>query len=168
MWLRRGFFAWLIPAAVVLPVWLLVGWAVFDAGGWAFVWVLFLAMPSVFIGQLVLGLLARARGTVRAHRAVSWWDVAGFGLWHALIVSLGFFDQAWWAPVMVATLLVGVGLFWLQVWQLWREARPAAVYFRTDASSLRRPRVPAESASGLAEQDVFVIAETQDPLPRRD
>jgi|GEM_PF-372076 len=162
MWLRRVVFAWLIPAAFVLPVWLLVGWAVFDAGGWAFLWVLFLAIPSVFLGQLILSLLVRARGTVRAERAVSWWDVGGFALWHVSIVSLGFFDPAWWAPVMVLALFVAAGLFWLELWQLWREARPAAVYFRTDPSAVpgaatTRGR-PGESTG--VDQDVFVIAES--------
>ena len=113
MWLRRAYYGWLIPAAFLLPLWLLVGWAVFRAGGWAFLWTLFLAIPAVFIGQLVLTLLVRARGTVRSHRAVSWWDVLGFTVWHALIIALGFFNQAWWAPVMIVTILVGVGLFWL-------------------------------------------------------
>jgi hypothetical protein len=67
MWLRRAFFGWLIPAAFLLPLWLLIGWAVFNAGGWAFLWVLFLAIPGVFLWQLLLTLLVRARGTVRAH-----------------------------------------------------------------------------------------------------
>ena len=76
MWLRRGFFGWLIPAAFVLPLWLFVGWIASGAGGWAFLWVV-LAIPGVFLWQLLLSLLVRARGTVRAHPAVSWWDVAG-------------------------------------------------------------------------------------------
>src|SRR5690349_9998248 len=49
MWLRRAFYGWLFPAAFLLPLWLLIGWAVFNAGGWAFLWVLFLAIPAVFI-----------------------------------------------------------------------------------------------------------------------
>ena len=97
MWLRRGFFGWLIPAAFVLPLWLFVGWIASGAGGWAFLWVV-LAIPGVFLWQLLLSLLVRARGTVRAHRAVSWWDVAGFSVWHLLIIALGFFTQAWWPP----------------------------------------------------------------------
>ena len=65
MWLRRAFYGWLIPAAFILPLWLLVGWGVFNAGGWAFLWVLFLAIPGVFLWQLLLTLLVRARGTVQ-------------------------------------------------------------------------------------------------------
>ena len=29
MWLRQAFFRWLIPAAFLLPLWLLIGWIVF-------------------------------------------------------------------------------------------------------------------------------------------
>ena len=104
MWLRRAFYGWLIPAAFLLPLWLLIGWGVFNAGGWAFLWVLFLAIPGVFLWQLLLTLLVRARGTVRLHRAVSWWDVLGFAVWHLLVISLGFFDPAWWAAVLVVAI----------------------------------------------------------------
>ena len=162
MWLRRAFYGWLIPAAFLLPVWLLVGWGIFNAGGWAFVWVLFLAIPSVFIGQLILTLLVRARGTVRAHHAVSWWDVAGFTVWHGLTIALGFFAQAWWAPVMVLTIFVAVGLFWLELWQLWREARgSAAMVLRTaeGVGYVPAPTPRAETVDG----EVFVISEKRPP-----
>nr|BFF11677.1 hypothetical protein GCM10025699_29800 [Microbacterium flavescens] len=61
MVLRRGFFGWLIPAAFVLPLWLFVGWIVSGAGGWAFLWMVF-AIPGVFLWQLLLSVLVRARG----------------------------------------------------------------------------------------------------------
>ena len=93
--------------------------------------------------------------------------IGGFAVWHLLIVSLGFFDPAWWAPVMVLTLFVAAGLFWLQLWQLWREARPAAIYFRTDPSVHRGAGSAGQDASrtGGAEPDVFVIAETDAASP---
>jgi hypothetical protein len=173
MWLRRAFYGWLIPAAFLLPLWLLVGWAVFRAGGWAFLWVLFLAIPAVFIGQLILTLLVRARGTVRAQRAVSWWDVLGFGTWHVLIISLGLFNQAWWATAMITTILVGVGLFWLTLWQLWREAQPSRmVMYTTEGLAYLPPDPVAHSASAEGASsthspaDVFVIAEKRDPDAR--
>ncbi|KRA23192.1 MFS transporter permease [Microbacterium sp. Root61] len=164
MWLRRAFFGWLFPAAFLLPLWLLVGWGVFNAGGWAFLWVLFLAIPSVFLGQLALTLLVRARGTVRVERAVSWWDVLGFTVWHGLTISLGFFNQAWWAPVMVLTIFVAVALFWLELWQLWREAKPSAMVLHTAAGVGYIPPPAAERPrSSSAEQDFFVISEKQSP-----
>jgi hypothetical protein len=161
MWLRRAFYGWLFPAAFVLPLWLLVGWGVFNAGGWAFLWVLLIAIPSVFLGQLVLSLLVRARGTVRARRAVSWWDVAGFTVWHGLTISLGFFVQSWWAPVMILTVFVGVGLFWLELWQLWREAKPARVLLRTSEGMGYIPPSPRppQDATAAGRHEVIVIAE---------
>lgn len=160
MWLRRAFFWWLFPAAFILPLWLLVGWGVFQAGGWAFVWVIFIAIPSVFIGQLVLTLLVRARGTVRVQRAVSWWDVAGFGLWHALTIACGFFNPAWFWAVLVGAIVVGLALFWLTLWQLWSEAKPGAVILRTTgpehAAYIPAPTPPRQSA---AEHDVIIITE---------
>ena len=38
MWLRRAFYQWLLPAALVLPLWLLIGWIAFSASGWALLW----------------------------------------------------------------------------------------------------------------------------------
>lgn len=117
------FYRWLFPAAFLLPLWLLAGWGIFQAGGWAFLWVLFIAIPSVFFGQLILAMLVRARGSARAQSAVSWWDVLGFGAWHALIVATGFYNPVWFAPVLVLAVVVAVALFWLVLTQLWRDVR---------------------------------------------
>lgn len=159
MWLRRAFFRWLFPSAFVLPLWLLVGWFAFGAGGWALLWVLLLAMPSVFFGQLVLSLLVRARGSVRTERAVSWWDVAGFGLWHVLIVATGFFAQNWFAPTLVLAMLVAVLLFWSSLWQLWTEARGRArvLMHATDGTGYLPPERPRPEPARDAE--VIVITE---------
>ena len=162
MWVRRAFFGWLIPAAFVLPLWLLVGRAVFNAGGWAFLWVLFIAVPGVFVWQLVLTLLVRARGTVRAQRAVSWWDVLGFTVWQGLVIALGFFNPAWWAPVLVVAILVGLGLFWSALVQLWREARPASLLMRTTEGIAYIP--PMASGAPAAERpEVIVLTEKRGP-----
>jgi hypothetical protein len=162
MWLRRAFFGWLIPAAFLLPLWLFIGWGVFDAGGWAFLWVLFLAIPSVFLGQLILTLLVRSRASVRAARAVSWWDVLGFTVWHCLTISLGFFNQAWWAPVFILTMFVGVGMIWLETWQLLREARSSArVVLRTAEGVAYMP--PQQTPPPRRPEDVIVITEKTPP-----
>jgi hypothetical protein len=162
MWLRRGFFGWMIPAAFVLPLWLFVGWIISGANGWGFVWMLF-AVPGVFLWQLLLTLLVRARGTVRAHRALSWWDVLGFAVWHLLIISLGFFDQAWWFPVMATAVLVGVGLFWLELWQLWREAKPSRILLRTEEGMAYIPPSAQEPGSTATAREVIVVTERQAP-----
>ncbi|MCO7203452.1 MFS transporter permease [Microbacterium sp. CnD16-F] len=149
--LRRGFFFWLLPSAVILPLWLIIGWIVSDAGGWALAWVLVVAIPSVLIGQLVLTLLIRSRGTVRHTRAVSWWDVGGVGLWHVLTIAVGFFSEAWFWPLLIAAIVVFLAVFWLSLRQLFQETRPSVI--------LRRYTAPARTA-----ESVVVVEEKRDPL----
>ncbi len=121
MWLRRAFTRWLFPAAVVLPLWLLIGWGVFQAGGWVFLWVLFIAIPSVLIGQVAMTLLVRARPSVRESGAVSWLDVAGFTVWHVLVIAVGCFIEAWFPLLLTAAIVAGLGMLWLSLRQLRRE-----------------------------------------------
>jgi len=158
MWLRRAFYRWMFPAAVVLPLWLLVGWGVFNAGGWAFLWVLFIAIPSVLVGQIVLTLLQRARPSARETRMASWWDVLGVGVWHALTIAIGCYPQTWFPLLLTAAIVVGIGLFWLMLRQLWSEAgavgpgirimNAAAPDAQTDAP-YRAPR----------DNDVYIVQE---------
>lgn len=163
MWLRRAFFSWLLPAAFLLPLWLFVGWIAFDAGGWAFLWILFIAVPSVFLGQFVLTLLTRARPSVRALRAVSWWDVAGYGTWHVLTIALGFFASGWWWPVMALAVIVGIGMFWLQIWQLWREARVGGVLLHASNGTAYLPPEAQAEPQASALHDVIVVEEKPQP-----
>lgn len=161
MWLRRAFFHWLIPAAFLLPIWLIVGWAVFQGGAAAFLWVLFIAVPSVFFGQLVLTLLVRARPTVRAERAVSWWDVAGFGTWHALTVFVGFFG-AWFPLLLVGAIVVALAIFWSSLWQLWSEARSGTgriVLRYSETDRIGTDGVRAQRESRRSDGDVIVLSE---------
>lgn len=121
--MRRALFAWLLPAALVLPIWLVVGWAVFNASGWAFLGVIFIAAPAVLVGELIVSLLIRARPTVRSSRAVSWADALGLGVWHLLVIAFGCFFEAAFVPVLICAILAFLGLFWSSLRQLWREAR---------------------------------------------
>ncbi|MFL0566355.1 MFS transporter permease [Microbacterium sp. 179-I 1D1 NHS] len=152
--LRRGLFHWLLPSAVILPLWLLIGWIASDAGGWALAWVIVIAIPSVLVGQLVLTLLIRSRGTVRHTRALSWWDVAGIGLWHALTILVGFFSEAWFWPLLIGATLVFFAVFWSSLWQLFQEARPSVI--------LRRYTAPARGPQ--ADPTVVILEEKRDPL----
>lgn len=155
MWLRQAFYRWLIPAAFLLPLWLLIGWIVFGANPWALLWVL-ISAPIVLIGQLVLTLLVRARGTVRAERAVSWADVGVIGGWNVLIVALGVFDSRWWWPLFALTIAVGVAALWTALWQLWREARPASIVLRT-ADGVGYVPAPAAAAPETPIVDEVII-----------
>lgn len=157
MGLRRAFFLWLIPAAFVLPLWLLIGWIVFGASPWALLWV-FVSAPIVFVWQLVVTLLMRARGTVRAERAVSWLDIALAGAWHLAVIALGVFDDRWWWPVLGLTIALGLALMWVSLWQLWREARPSVLISRTSEGIAYVPP-PSPSPGTTTVHDVIVVEE---------
>jgi len=156
MWVREAFFRWLFPAAFVLPLWLLIGWAIFN-GGWAFLFLL-IAIPSVFVGQLVLAFLVRARPSVRMSRAVSWWDVAGFALWHALTIVVGCFPASWFGLALTGAIIVAIALFWSSLWQLWSEAKGSGG-IRVAASSWRARSVTDEPAAATADDEVYIIRE---------
>jgi len=159
MVLRRVFFRWLFPAAFVLPLWLFVGWIVFSGGsGWALLW-LFVAVPAVFVSQLLLTLLVRARASVRAVRAVSWGDVLAFGLWHLVIVGLGFFDGRTFFPLVVLSFVGALAVFWSGLAQVWREARGSiAVLHAQDGTAYTPPT--RERTQPPEKRDVIVVTES--------
>jgi hypothetical protein len=119
--IRRAFFYWQFAASVVLPLWLVVGWQVFGAGGWKVLGV-FLGAVVLGLALLVIGLLFYARREVRDARAVSWPDVGVLSLWHALIIGVGFYAAASpWLSVLV--IVVGIGAFWFALWELFHAAK---------------------------------------------
>lgn len=159
MWLREAFFRWLVPAAFLLPLWLFVGWAIFGQNAWSLLWVLLMAMPTVFVGQLILTLLTRSRPSVRAERAVSWWDVAGFTVWHVLTIAVGLFVDGGFGWLLTGAILAAIALFWLQLWQLWNEARGTGIRIRETVSWSTAPRV--DDLASQPAPDVIVIEESR-------
>lgn len=147
MWLRRGVLRWLFPAVLALPLWLLVGWAIFSAGAGTLLSVLFVLAPAVFVGELVLALLIRLRPTVRQHRAASWRDVIAVVAWHGMVVALGCFIPASFGIAVVVAALVYAAAFWSSVVQLTGELRAV-----THAGG---------AAPGAGRHDVFVVREAQ-------
>ncbi|MFJ4039070.1 MFS transporter permease [Microbacterium sp. NPDC090007] len=168
MVLRRLFLRWLFPAAFVLPLWLFVGWIVFSGGsGWALLWLL-VAMPTVFVSQVLIAFLVRARASVRTVRAASWRDVAGVGLWQAVIVALGLFDSRIFFPLLVLSVVGALVLFWSSLAQLWNEARGAVTVLH---SSDGTPYIPPQREPSQSRQhppvrgdgDVIVVPEVRRP-----
>ncbi|MFJ4045098.1 MFS transporter permease [Microbacterium sp. NPDC089987] len=158
--LRRLFFRWLLPASLALPAWMLIGWAIFGQSGWALLWVLLMAVPGVLVTQLVLTLLTRSRPSVRAERAVSWLDVAGFAVWHVLTILVGFFIDGAFPWLLAAAIVAAIGLFWMQVWQLWNEARGAGARLRETLTwSTIAPQQRSDRASD--EPGVVIIEESR-------
>jgi hypothetical protein len=116
MLIRRAFLRWLVAAAVVLPIWLAVGWAIYGGGGWGTLG-LVITVPVAFIGLGIIALLVWARPTVRAERAVSWTDVGVIGAWHLSIIGIGFYGAS--AGMFgVLAILLAIAAFWAAIWQL--------------------------------------------------
>ena len=116
MLFRRGFLNWLTVAAVVLPIWLGIGWAVFGGGGWGTLG-LVVAVPVTFIALAVVALIVWLRPTVRSQRAASWTDVGVIGAWHLAIIGVGFYGQGS-TFFGVAAILLAIAAFWVAIWQL--------------------------------------------------
>lgn len=158
MVLRRLFLRWLFPAAFVLPLWLFVGWIVFSEGsGWALLW-LFVAVPAVFVSQLLLTLVIRARTSVRETRAVSWRDLAGLGAWHVVIIALGVFDARVFFPLLVLSVVGALLLFWSSLAQLWNEARGAVTVLHANDGTAFIPPTRERTRPAPA-GEVIVVAE---------
>ena len=122
MILRRAFYWWLFPSAVILPAWLLIGWAIFGGGGWAFLGLL-IACPVLFIAMLAIGGIIRARRSVRDEKAVSWNDVGLLTAWHIAIIAFGFYIPGASSWIAVLGILIGLATFWITLWELLVETR---------------------------------------------
>lgn len=146
MIIRKTFYWWLFPSTVVLPLWLLVGWAVFHTGsGWTFIGLLVLC-PLLFLAMLAVSGILVARKSVRESRAVSWYDSGLLAAWNASIIAFGFFpgDAGGW--IAVIGVLLFLALFWVGLWELTIELRARvtetyAAYERVaQPEQVRRPQ----------------------------
>ncbi len=111
----------MFPAAAILPAWLLIGWSIFGSGGWQFVLVLggsFL----LAIGMLVISAMMRSRREVRSATAVGVADAIFLGIWHALIIWLGFQGVAA-SLLLTGVVILLIGGFWLALWELLASAK---------------------------------------------
>jgi hypothetical protein len=120
MLVRRGFYYWQFIAALVLPIWVLVGRGIISAGiGWDFVLYLVLC-PILCVSMLAVSGLTSARKKVRSSKALSSIDIAALSAWHAAIIVYGFFSSA---PLATIIVLLAIAAFWVAAWQLYTETR---------------------------------------------
>ncbi|MFT2706484.1 hypothetical protein [Clavibacter zhangzhiyongii] len=119
--LRRALYRWHFAAVVVLPAWLLVGWAAFGSGGWELLLVM-LAAGALGLALLVALGVVVARRSVRTTRAVSPTDAVVLGVLTLAVVGAGTYSvvSTWCA---VAAALAAVALVALAVRQLLAETR---------------------------------------------
>ncbi|MCU1408049.1 MAG: hypothetical protein JWM23_129 [Microbacteriaceae bacterium] len=151
MLIRRAFFYWQFAAVIVLPLWLVVGWPIFGAGGWKVLGVFFGAVV-LGIALLAVSLVFFARKEVRVTRAVSWADAGVLTVWHGLIISVGFYAAASpWLSILV--IVVGVGAFWFAVWELFDATKRRVRAVIDEIELAAKPaylRPPANSGPGVA------------------
>ncbi len=167
MIIRKAFYWWLFPSAVVLPVWLLIGWAAFHQGsGWTFLGFLVLC-PILFVALLAIGGIVMARKSVRDARAVSWYDAGLLAGWSASIIAFGFFPPGLTGWLAVLGVLFFLAMFWVGLWELVTETRDRvqvsyAAYQR--AASPEQVGYP-RSAPAEDDADVIIIEERREDRP---
>lgn len=172
MLLRRAFYYWQFIAALVLPLWLFVGWGFSSGSGWSFVGLLVLA-PVLFVFMLVVSVVVYMRSSVRRSNAVSWLDVALIGAWHAAIVAFGFFTHVN-SAIAVLGVFLGLASFWVAMWQLVTETRARAreaiqefeqMATRPDPRRSDRLR-PDPLRPPVVDGGVYVVTESRDDRTR--
>jgi hypothetical protein len=173
MLIRRGFLWWLIAAAVVLPIWLGVGWIAFGQGGWGTLG-LVVTIPIAFITLGAIALLVRIRPTVRAQRAASWMDVGIVGALHAAVIGLGFYGDTG-AFFGVMAILLAMAAFWSSVWQLVSDGakrmQATMVEFERLAAQQTGERTGPDAASRpfiRRDEEIIVIEERTQRTERTD
>jgi hypothetical protein len=174
MLIRRAFYRWQFIAAIALPVWLLLGYAIFGSSGWGVIGLMF-ATPIAFISLGVVALLVAARPEVRRLKAVDWWDVAVLGVWHLLIIAAGFYGPTGITFAILA-MIGAIGAFWYAVWRMLsdgaRRMRATMEEYERIAYSGGTPgaRLPGDASTTRPEDggEVIIIREERSWEERRD
>lgn len=109
MALRRAFFLWQFIAAAVLPIWLLIGYAVWGSSVAGLLGVV-LVIPLVMIAEIALALLFSARHRIRASRALDGPAIGFLGAFQLGVVGFGFFGpgSAWFGVLAAAAAIGGI------------------------------------------------------------
>ncbi len=161
MLLRRAFYFAQVPAAIILPTWILIARGMLaDDIGWEFL-VYLIACPILSVAMLAVAGLTLARRSVREQRQVSWIDVALLAGWYLVLAVYGLFAQ----PVLAALIVLGgIAAFWFAIGQLFTDTRRR---FRSVLAEFERqaqgPSTPRQKNIG----DVIVI-EPNGPKPGRE
>lgn len=174
MLIRRAFYRWQFIAAIVLPVWLLIGYAIFGSSGWGVIGLMF-ATPIAFISLGVVALLIAARPDVRRDKAVDWADVAVLGVWHLLIIAAGVYGPTGITFAILA-MIGAIAAFWYAVWRLLsdgaRRVRATMEEYERIATSGGAPGagIPGETGARRPADggEVIVIREERTWEERRD
>jgi len=120
MWFRRAILLAAFPAAVILPLWVIVTQGIVAAPSAGQYLGLLVVCPLLFAVMIATAALLRARKSVRTARALSWRDAAILAVgWLALLAS-GIFPLT---ALVIADVVLVIGAFWLALWELVDESR---------------------------------------------
>ncbi|SDZ28323.1 hypothetical protein [Herbiconiux ginsengi] len=167
MIIRRAFFYWQFPAAVILPAWILVGWGVFAATGWQIIG-LIVGVMMLTVAMLAVAGLIFARKDVRAERAVSWLDVGLLTVLQGLIVAIGFFTPAT-ALLSTLSVVAVIALFWSGIIQLVVETRRRvrATLAAFEAQAQQATRLQSPPRKPRMDGEYIVIETSERTVPPR-
>ncbi|WP_375387516.1 hypothetical protein [uncultured Amnibacterium sp.] len=150
MALRRAFFAWQFAAAAVLPIWLLLGYAVWGTGV-AGLFGILLLVPVVVLVELGLALLFSARAGVRRSRTLDLPAIGVLAAFQVGVIGVGFFGPAtaWFGLLAVAA---AIGGFWLGGALLVRDVRS-----RVEATMASFGRPPAGAPRSPIDAGEYIV-----------
>lgn len=159
MWFRRALYFALVPAAILLPTWVLISRGLLADGiGWEFL-VYLVACPILSVAMLAVSGVILARKSVRATRAVSWLDAALLTAWWLALVFYGLYALP---AIAIIVLLVGLAAFWLGIWQLFTDTRARLRGVMTEFErQAAAPTTPREKYIG----EVIVIQPSEGDRP---
>ena len=164
MLFRRALYYWQFTAALLLPVWVVVGRGLYgSSNGWDIL--LYIVLSTILgVALLAVAAITTARKAVRSTRAVSTRDAVIIAVWHVAIIAYGFNDFALLAALII---LLTVVAFWQAVIALFTETRQrvrsafALPEFPVDAGSYTSTRIPEQG-----DHRVIVIEPGQEPRER--
>lgn len=109
--IRRAAFLWQFAAIVVLPLWLVTGYAIWGRGLGGFLGISLLA-PLLAVGQLALAVLFTARAAVRRVRMLGLADTGVVAVVTVAVAGIGLFTPAtaWFGVLALAGVLGGLWL----------------------------------------------------------
>jgi hypothetical protein len=163
--LGRAFFVWQFASAAVLPLWVLLGYALWGHGLGGLFGLALLA-PLLVVVELALAVLFSARASVRRPRVLDGRPMAVLAVFHLAVIGLGFFGPATaWFGVLAITAALGAG--WLGSALLAREIRERmrATLAGLGVQPPQRGRAPVPIDARPLDGGEYVVVQPGRPRP---
>jgi hypothetical protein len=79
-----------------------------------------------------------------------------------LTIGVGLFLDGGFGWLLTGAIIAAIGLFWLQLWQLWNEARGTGIRIRETVSWSTAPRVDDSASQPAPDEIVIEESRTKD------